>query len=200
MLPTTPRFTPNLELRPFKRRDLDPLLDAVGASLPTLNEWLPWAHMSYGRRDGLIFLRDSIAAWGEGRAYDFTIRSREDSGRHLGNVSVWYTSRQSLVGEVGYWIRSDESGKGLATEAAARAIEIGFDELELHRIVLRIAVGNDASQRVAEKLGFIREGLLRQELKVRGEWLDHTAWGLLEEEYRRIRPHYAEAGWVTTDH
>ena len=139
-----------------------------------------------------------MAAWGEGRAFDFTIRSRNDPGRHLGNVSVWFTSRQSGVGEVGYWIRSDEASKGLATEAAARAIEIGFDELELHRIVLRIAVGNDASQRVAEKLGFTREGLLRQELKVKGEWLDHTAWGLLEEEYRRIRPQYAEAGWVTS--
>ena len=198
MLPTTPRYTPKLELRPGICRDLEPLLDAVGASLPTLNEWLPWAHMSYGRRDGLIFLRDSMAAWGEGRAFDFTIRSRENSDRHLGNVSVWFTSRPSGVGEVGYWIRSDESGKGLATEAAARTIEIGFEELELQRSVLLRAVGNDASQRVAEKLGFTREGLLRQELKVRGEWLDHTAWGLLEEEYRRIRPHYAEAGWVTS--
>lgn len=196
MLPTNPRSTPNLELRPFKRRDLDSLLDAVRVSLPTLTEWLPWAHMTYGRRDGLIFLRDSMAAWGEGRAYDFTIRSREHPDHHLGNVSIWYTSRQSSVGEVGYWIRSDEAGKGIATEAAARALEIGFDELELHRILLRIAVGNEASQRVAEKLGFTREGLLRQELKVQGEWLDHTAWGLLEEEYRKRRPQYAEAGWV----
>jgi ribosomal-protein-serine acetyltransferase len=198
MLATNPRLTPNLELRPFKRRDLDSLLDAVGASLPTLNEWLPWAHMSYGRRDGLIFLRDSVTAWGEGRAYDFTIRSRDDPGPHLGNVSVWYTSRQSSVGEVGYWIRSDESGKGIATEATARTLEIGFDEMELHRIVLRIAVGNDASERVAQKLGFTREGLLRQELKVRGRWLDHTAWGLLEEEYRKKRSQYADAGWVTS--
>jgi RimJ/RimL family protein N-acetyltransferase len=55
----------------------------------------------------------------------------------------------------------------------------------MHRVILRIAVGNRASERVAEKLGFFREGILREEIKVRGNWLDHSVWGLLEHEYRK---------------
>lgn len=198
MLSASPRHTPRLELRPFKRRDLEALIEAIGGSLPELNEWLPWAHLDYGRRDALVFLRDSVSAWGEGRAFDFTIRYRDDPSRHLGNVSVWFTSRQSRVGEVGYWIRSEEASRGIATEAAARVLEVAFDELNMHRVILRIAVGNSSSERVAEKLGFTREGLLREELQVRGRWLDHSVWGLLVDEYRRLRQEYAAAGWVAS--
>jgi ribosomal-protein-serine acetyltransferase len=190
------RFTPRFELRPFRRRDLESLYGAVAASLPELNRWLPWAHLGYGRRDTLIFLRDSISSWQDGRAFDFAIRARDDPDRHLGNLSVWFTSRQSRVGEIGYWVRSDEAGKGIATEAAARVLEVAFDELDMHRVTVRIAVGNHSSERVADKLGFLREGLLRQELQVRGEWLDHSVWGLLEPEYRGARLRYEAAGWV----
>ena len=66
----------------------------------------------------------------------------------------------------------------------------------MHRITLRIAVGNRASERVAEKLGFTQEGLLRKEVLVHGVWLDHTLWALLEEEFRRELPRWVEMGWV----
>lgn len=196
MLTGGSRFTSRLELRPFRRRDLDALVDAAGDSLDDLSKWLPWAHAGYGRRDALVFLRDSVSAWGEGRAFDFTIRYLDNPGFHVGNVSAWYTSRQSRVGEVGYWIRSSETSQGVATEATARVLAVAFDELALHRVVLRIAVGNRASERVAEKLGFTREGLLRQELQVNDVWMDHSIWGLLEGEYHQLKPGYADAGWL----
>jgi len=63
-------------------------------------------------------------------------------------------------------------------------VQVAFEELRLHRVVLRIAVGNRASERVAEKLGFTREGVLREELEVHGKWLDHTVYSLLEHEYQ----------------
>jgi RimJ/RimL family protein N-acetyltransferase len=197
MLTGGSRFTPRLELRPFRRRDLDALVDAAADSLGDLSKWLPWAHAGYGRRDALVFLRDSVSAWGEGRAFDFTIRYLDNPGFHVGNVSAWYISRQSRVGEVGYWIRSSETSQGVATEATARILAVAFDELALHRVVLRIAVGNRASERVAEKLGFTREGLLRQELQVNDVWMDHSIWGLLENEYHQLKPGYADAGWLS---
>ena len=56
----------------------------------------------------------------------------------------------------------------------------------MHRMVLRVAVANKASERVATKLGFVREGVLREEIQVGGRWMDHSVWGLLEHEYRRL--------------
>ncbi|HSG79414.1 MAG TPA: GNAT family protein [Acidimicrobiia bacterium] len=195
-LPGRDRLTPRLVLRPFRRRDVEPLLDAVHASMPELRRWLPWAHPRYGRSDALRFIRDSSAAWAEGRAFDFAIRPQDEKGRHVGNISVWHTSRREQAAEMGYWIRSDAVRSGIATEAGARALQVAFEELELHRVTLRIAVGNRGSERVAEKLGFVQEGLLREEVLVRGEWLDHSLWGLLESEFRANRVRYADEGWL----
>ena len=128
-----------------------------------------------------------MSAWAENRAYDFTIRTLDDPDRHAGNVSIWWVSQQNRVGEVGYWIRSDLTGRGIGTEATARVIQIGFEEIALHKVVLRIAVGNRQSEAIAERLGFVLEGTLRDEVKVGGVWLDHTSWSLLESEWAYAR-------------
>jgi ribosomal-protein-serine acetyltransferase len=179
-------------LRPFRRRDADEMTEAVQASHSELNQWLPWARIGYSKGDAVTYIRDSIKSWREERAYDFAIRPLDDPDRHVGNISVWFISRSFKTGEIGYWVRTDETAQGIATEVSARALQIAFDELHMHRVILRIAVGNRASERVAEKLGFFREGILREEIKVRGTWLDHSVWGLLEHEYKKNRAVYEE--------
>lgn len=196
ILSTQPRFSPRLVLRPFRRRDVGPIDEAVRQSLPELAPWLPWAGSGYSRSVAQRFVRDSISSWNEGKAWDFAIRFVEGEPGHVGNVSVWFTSRQNGIGEVGYWIRSDLTRRGLGTEATARVLEVAFDELQMHKVMLRIAVGNEGSERLAQKLGFLFEGTLREEVKVGSRWLDHTVWSLLDREYRLQRDHYRTAGWV----
>ena len=190
-----PRFTPRLILRPFRRRDTGAVHEAVRASLPELEKFLPWA-VNYQRSVTAQFIKDSISAWANGKAFDFAIRLIDDEDRHLGNISVWFTSRANSVGEIGYWIRSDMTDKGIGTEAAARVLQIAFEDLHMHRIATRIAVGNYASERVVQKLGFLKEGTLRDEVKVGDDWLDHTAWGLLDSEWRMERRRYEAEAWV----
>lgn len=179
--------TERLILRRFGRRDVSSLEEGVRSSLADLNEWLPWAHMDYTRDDAVAFVRDSIQAWKEEKAFDYAIRRRVDPDRHIGNISIWQTSRTGKIGEIGYWVRTDLTGQGYATEATQALMQVGFDQLGLHKITLRIAVGNRGSERVAEKLGFAREGLLREELLIRGNWVDHTLYSMLEGEFRRVR-------------
>lgn len=169
--------------------------EAVSASLDDLQPWLPWAE-GYNRGIAQRFVRESVSAWSEGRAFDFTIRPIDDPGRHLGNVSVWPTSQQNNIGEVGYWIRSDETGKGFGGEATTRALQVGFEEMSLHKVQVRIAVGNVASDRIAEKIGFVQEGVLRHEVKVGGRWLDHTIWSMLEHEWWTHRERHRAEGTI----
>lgn len=178
--------TDRLILRRFHRRDISALEESVRSSLADLNEWLPWAHMDYTRDDAVAFVRDSIQAWREEKAFDFAIRPLEEPERHLGNISIWQTSRTGRIGEIGYWIRTDLTGRGYATEATRALMRVGFETLGLHKVTLRIAVGNRGSERVAEKLGFTREGLLREELLIRGNWMDHSLYSMLEGEFRRL--------------
>jgi ribosomal-protein-serine acetyltransferase len=190
------RNTRRFVLRPFRRRDAEPLVTAVHESLDELARWLPWVHRGYSRPDAIRFIRDSNAAWTEGRAFDFTIRNPDRPKTHLGNVSVWHTSQREQSGEIGYWIRSGSTGNGIGTEATCRVMQTSFEELGLHRVTLRIATGNAASERIAENLGFVREGLLRKEVLVAGAWLDHSLWSILGDEFETNRPRYAANGWL----
>lgn len=176
-----------LTLQRFTRRDATTLDDAIRASLPDLNEWLPWARLDYTPSDTAAFIRESIQAWKEERAWDYSIRLREDPKRHMGNISFWTVSKLGKIAEIGYWVRSDETRRGICTEAVELLLEETFNSMGYHKVVLRIAVGNNASDRVAEKLGFTREGILREELLIRGNWVDHTLWSLLDREYRAAR-------------
>jgi ribosomal-protein-serine acetyltransferase len=170
--------------------------EAVNTSLPDLAEWLPWA-IGYERVVAQRFIRDSAAAWSDGRAFDFAVRSHADPDWHVGNVSVWWVSQQNHVGEIGYWVRSDMTGRGVGTEITARAMQIGFEEIGFHKIVLRIAVGNLPSEQIARKLGYALEGTLRDEVKVGGTWLDHTAWSLLDREWWDQRARLKARGTLT---
>jgi len=191
-----PRLTPRLVLRPFRRRDVAAIHEAVVASLEDLQLWLPWATRDYSRSVSQHFIRDSMSAWGEGRAFDFAVRKQDEPDRHIGNVSIWHTSKPNAVAEIGYWIRSDETRQGICTEAVAQLLSIGFEELRLHRVTLRIAVGNRSSERIAEKLGFLREGTLRDDVKIGTRWVDHSVWGLLSNEWKVERERYAAQAWM----
>jgi RimJ/RimL family protein N-acetyltransferase len=178
--------TERLILQRFTRRDQATLDDAIRSSLPELNQWLPWARLDYEHGDTTAFIRESIQAWKEDRAWDYSIRLKDDPERHLGNVSLWTVSKLGKIAEFGYWVRSDEHSKGYCTEAVERLLTDAFGPLGYHKVTLRIAVGNDASDRVAEKLGFTREGVLREELLIRGNWVDHSLWSLLDREFKTL--------------
>ncbi|MBT8214574.1 MAG: GNAT family N-acetyltransferase [Acidimicrobiia bacterium] len=142
------------------------------------------------------YIRDSMAAWNENRAFDFAMRTIDDRPRHVGNVSVWFTSAQNRTGEVGYWTRTSDTGNGYMTEAVASILGFAFGDLGMHRVAVRIAAGNRASERIAVKLGFTFEGTLRQVIQVGSEWLDHTSWSLLASEHVGHRIRYEAEGWI----
>ena len=186
--------TDRLILQRFTRRDASTLDEAIRESLADLNQWLPWARLDYTTSDTTSFIRESIQAWKEERAWDYSIRAIEDPKRHVGNISFWTVSKLGKIAEIGYWVRSYDTGRGICTEAVQLLLEEAFNSLGYHKVVLRIAVGNDASDRVAEKLGFTREGVLREELLIRGNWVDHSLWSLLDREYRSARRSGAARG------
>ncbi len=183
--PTLP--TERLRLRRFRFRDARPLAEAVGHSLPELSRWLPWAQGLYGLPEARIFIKSSARSWRRGRAFDFSVRLKTGTPEIVGGLGIWHTSHTEKSGEIGYWIRSDLTGIGLATEAAGAVVALGFENMGLHRILMRIAVGNHPSRRVAEKLGFTYEGVAREEILVRGQWMDHEVYSLLDREWH-LRP------------
>ena len=106
----------------------------------------------------------------------------------VGYVNLHGTGEQNRSGEVGYWVRTSQAGKGIATTATALIVRFGFKELRLHRIVLLAAVDNPASWRVAEKIGFVYDGVQRHEQHFQRGWVDLKCYSMLETEFRQLKP------------
>ena len=102
------------------------------------------------------------------------------SGELLGSIGVRYLD--VAIGEVGYWVKREARGRGVATRALGLIARWALAEKGLARVQLRADVANEASHRVAEKAGFVREGVLRSSLVHRGERRDVVMYSLVRED------------------
>jgi len=107
-----------------------------------------------------------------------------ETGVLIGDVVLFWRSREHRQGEIGYIFHPDYHGNGYATEAAREMLRLGFDDLGLHRIVGRVDARNTASARVLERLGMRPEAHFLQNEMVKGEWTDEIVYAMLEHEWR----------------
>lgn len=93
---------------------------------------------------------------------------------------VWGDRKASL----GYWLGASYQGQGLVTKACRVLIHHAFSELKLNRLEIQCDSGNERSRKVAERLGFIQEGILRQSWWSRDRFVDLVVYGLLASEWQ----------------
>lgn len=128
--------------------------------------------------------RAIVAAQQTPRAnFDFAIIERTSQAL-VGDASIGIDSDRDKRAEVGFTLRRDRWGHGLATETARLLLAFGFGRLGLHRIAATAHPDNTASVRVLEKVGMTFEGRLRDHLRTRGEWRDSLVWSILEPQWR----------------
>jgi ribosomal-protein-alanine N-acetyltransferase len=113
-----------------------------------------------------------------GNSIRWAITDREN-GAFLGSGGFWRWDKRSFRGELGYDLGSAHWGKGLATEALAAMLRYGWETMKLHSAEANVDPRNEASLRVLKKLGFVQEGLLKENFFVEGEFTDTAVLSLL---------------------
>ncbi|MBN1850371.1 MAG: GNAT family N-acetyltransferase [Deltaproteobacteria bacterium] len=94
------------------------------------------------------------------------------NGEHVGAIGLRIEPSRPYLGEIGYFIDERYWGKGITTEALIQLEKFIQEELDLHRLEIRMAKENKASQRIAIKGGYKKEGIMREMLRVAGKWYD----------------------------
>jgi ribosomal-protein-alanine N-acetyltransferase len=162
-------------LRPLHTADARPILQLRLANRPYLERTEPDRDDPDAR-----YTVEGIEGWITRHDRAFVIL---DGTQIAGTISLFnVTDRPALSGMIGYWIDRERAGRGLATAAVAAILEVAWRELDLHRVEAGTRSDNVASQRVLEKNGFTRVGLLRRHLLIGGEWVDHVLWEKLEDD------------------
>ena len=146
-------------LRPYEFGEENDLYKAVQESLPELKPWMSWANESYSSETARTFITLTRTHWSSGTLYAFAITDAH-SGEFLGGCSLSNIHPVYHFCNLGYWIRTSRHGKGIAGHAARLAARFAFEKVNLVRTEIVIAVGNEASKRVAKKAGAHDEGIL----------------------------------------
>jgi len=167
-------------LRPYQDADVNHLYEAVRESMGQVSVWMPWCHAHYSVQESRMWIESRPEKREDGTSYDFAIfDSSNDS--FLGGCGL--NRINAGVANLGYWVRTSRTRQGVATAATLLLARFGFDRLTLNRIEILIAVDNRASQRVAERVGAVREGVLRNRLVVRDAEHDAVMFSLIPSDF-----------------
>jgi len=165
----------DIALRPWTDADMDAMVSLLNE--PEIARWTR-VPSPYTRTDAKDFLARVEARRANGEEIALAIVSTP-GGELLGSMGLRVSSRENLRGELGYLVFAPARGRGVAARAVRLLARFGFEQLGLGRVEILAATGNRASQRVAERAGFTREGVLRSYTDKRGERLDMIAFSLL---------------------
>lgn len=185
-LPTPTLHTARLRLRPFTAADTDAIF-ALQSNPRVLRYWdaPPWRERTQAER--FITRCQQMAQEGSGARLAME-RSADDQFIGWCVLMNWDAKYRSAL--LGYCLDEPAWGQGFATEAAAALLQWAFTTLDLNRVQSEVDTRNIASGRVLEKLGFLREGTLRENCIVEGEISDSWVYGLLRRDWeqRQSRP------------
>ena len=147
----------------------------VACADPEVVRWIPRIPTPYSEQDAREFLEHAEKGWEEGTSFGFAITERT-GGLTVGSIGV---SLNGANGEVGYFVFAGHRRRGIGERALRLVSRWALEELGLARLQLTTMVGNYASSRLAEKVGFQREGVLRSWLDNRGTRADVVMYSLL---------------------
>jgi len=167
-----------IRLRPYREDDARAIFALY--SDPDVTRY--WSFPAWTRREQATDYLAARMALETPAVYAWALAEREGD-RLVGTTTFFSLSGPHKRAEVGYSLLPSRQGRGLASEALRLALAHAFGPLGLERIEADVDPRNEASWRLLEKLGFRREGLLRNRWRVNGEVCDSYLYGLLREDY-----------------
>lgn len=152
--------------------------EAIQASIDDISAWESWCTADYSLEDSRTYLLDSYVKRQRGIEYRFCLFDRA-SGKIVGSIALNRIVHEYKTANIGYWIRSDFTGRSLAVTAVKALARFAFDELAMTRLEIVAMEKNHRSRRVAEKVGAVDEGLHRNRLYYQGTPVNAWLYSLI---------------------
>jgi len=160
---------------------VEELFELVDSNRDHLRPWLPWVDQTRGPSEIETFIRNSLNRFADGKGFELGLWC---DGCLVGVLGLYGADNPNRSAMIGYWIAHAQQGRGLMTKACRALLDHAFGELELHRIEIRCAAENRRSQAIPERLGFCREGLLREAEKHKSQYVDLVMFSILSQEWK----------------
>lgn len=156
----------DLRLVQLTTEQADGLFELIDNDREYLSQWLPWPEHTKTVGDSRAFIESTIKKREVGEEYGYGIEYLQ---RIIGHASLMHLSGGNRP-EIGYWIASDFSGRGITTRVALALAKLGRDSLGLNEIIIRAEPENVGSNKVAESTGFELIGQEENDGKIMNVW------------------------------
>jgi RimJ/RimL family protein N-acetyltransferase len=171
-------------IRCYEPRDAPLLKEAVDSSLDHLREWMQWAFRApLTLEENIQLLKQFRAAFDAAEDFTCGIFAADEKELLGGTGLMPRVGPRGL--EIGYWVRSSATRRGIVTESTAALTRVGLEICGADRIEIRVDPGNTASLGVPRKLGFVHEATLRRRLPTSEDepLRDVTIWTMFREDF-----------------
>lgn len=166
----------------LEERDAEEFFALAQKNYERLLVWCPWLDEVVTVEKTCRFIKRKLLRFADGNGFTAGIFGRE---KLIGVIALEYIDRTNQMTEIGYWLDADAEGKGLITKSCSVLIEYAFKNLKLNRVQIRCAKKNIRSRAIPEKLGFRKEGVIRQVEKLSDRFVDLVIYGILNDEWQR---------------
>ncbi|MCA1053763.1 GNAT family N-acetyltransferase [Rossellomorea aquimaris] len=162
-------------------KDAESLFQLVDTSREHLKEWLGWIDYTKEVEDTKEFIKGSMKGYAENRSMNTVILYKGTMVGTAGFNSIDWSNKTAYIG---YWLHHQYQGNGIMTRVAKALTNYAFDYHHLNKVDIRAAAGNLKSRSIPERLGFVKEGTIRQAEWLYDHYVNHVVYGMLREEWK----------------
>ncbi|UII54302.1 GNAT family N-acetyltransferase [Cytobacillus spongiae] len=171
----------NVSLKLIELNDAERVFELTDGSRAYLKEWLPWLDFTKSVEDTKNYIHGCLKEMGENKCLHSVILF---NGEIVGIASFNTINWSNQTAYIGYWLGESYQGNGIVTKVAKALTSYAFEHLSLNKVEIRAAVENKKSRSVPERLGYIKEGSIRQAEWLYDHYVDHVVYGVLASEWR----------------
>lgn len=174
--------TVRLELT--SQKHADNIIEAVNANREHLSKFLGWVNNMQNLSHCIKYIDFCLKQYEDGKEVSFVILKNEELVGRIGLNKICPNNRTASIG---YWLKRSAQGQGIITSSCTALMDFGFNDLDLNRIEIRAASENIRSKAIPQRLGFTKEGVLRQIEFINNRYLDIEIYSILKTEWIALK-------------
>jgi ribosomal-protein-serine acetyltransferase len=172
----------DLLLIPVSLASAQVIYESINQSRTHLSSWLPFVDKTRSVSDTRTFIKSVLHSTASKKDEIWEIRQSEIFAGLIGLKEIDYPNKKV---EIGYWLDQSMTGKGIMLKACYALIDFVFRHYKLNRVMIKVAVGNERSIRIPEKLGFTLEGIERDGEFTGQGFYDLKVYSMLKREWEK---------------
>jgi ribosomal-protein-serine acetyltransferase len=172
-----------IELKLAQSKYAENAFEVIKANYDHLQEWMLWVNESMSFETVPNFYKNSVKSFKkDGSELGLLIFYQ---GKIVGGTGLHSITKPYKSAELGYWLSKEFNGRGIVTKSVVRLLEYAFEEKNLNRITIRCVPENLKSLAIPERLGFTKEGIERESVRLHTRFADQVVYSMLAKEWKQ---------------